>query len=86
MMYRDSGYVEPDTINCKDIPYAPWPYVRTSGRLVGSWQVVIWDPMTLPDVVPVFSPVSDSVIIRIKDNDTNHVEHECRTPVFSVKP
>jgi hypothetical protein len=85
MMYRDSGYIGPDSL-CPGIPYWPWPYVRTAGGLVGTWQLVITDPMVLPDVDPTFTPISDAVIIRIKDNNIDDIEHECWTPMFSIKP
>ena len=85
MMYRDSGAAGNDTL-CTGIAYWPWPYVRIGGGLLGKWRLVITNPMVKPDVAPQFSPISDAVIVRIKDNTITDLEHECKTPVFSIQP
>jgi hypothetical protein len=85
MMYRDSGAVGDDTL-CTGIAYWPWPYVRTGGVLVGTWNLVIANPMVLPDVATQFNPVSDAVMIRIKDYEINDIEHASKTSLFSIKP
>jgi len=85
MMYRDSGAVGDDTL-CTGITYWPWPYVRTGGVLVGTWRLTITNPMVKPDVAPQFNPISDAVMVRIKDFDIDDIEHVSKTSLFSIKP
>jgi hypothetical protein len=68
MLYPDSTYAG---MPCSgSYNYPPYPYITSTQGMIGTWKCRITDPLATPDpMMSPFSPISDSVVLRICDYD-----------------